>query len=362
MAGRCPQPVTLTQPQLTCLPRYVRIRRSSTNDASQLIVPEAATRSSDYLDHASENTYAMLPFSKPCQVKASKQTILNAYVIEAAGLASDEVLGVVIDDRAALEQIHPTSSLALIPLTDDIFLSYEDALFYTDCFAYEHEIPAIVGPKNRFGIEFLVDKWSPRKTKGNYFAELIEVLEHIVSMRLGPLAYVGFRHSSQDGAIVQLDYTRQYGSVGQEVHLYALALRQIDAFSEYLGHYRVIESATQSNGLDWIQHNLARLSSAQFGMLPVGVEHDSPYRQRRRNLFTILRRRAVNHLQRLSATRSDKDIADRFYGTNRCGIAHGRTIRRSDFSVDFSEVYLDGFVVKLLARLAIEDKRSATAV
>ena len=60
----------------------------------------------------------MLPFNKPKYIKASKRTIIKAYVLEAVGLASDEVIGVVIDNKVVMEQIHPTYSIALIPMTD----------------------------------------------------------------------------------------------------------------------------------------------------------------------------------------------------------------------------------------------------
>jgi hypothetical protein len=303
----------------------------------------------------------VLPFSKPSYIRASGQAIVNAYVIDAVGLASDTVLGVVIDDEVALEQIHPTYSLALLPLTDDIVISYEDALFYADCFAYEHEIPVIPHPKRGPAeIEFLLDREGKQATRKIYFHELVAALESVNALRLGPLGYVEFRHDTSKypsltgDPVVHLNYREKYGLAAQEVHLYSLALRQIDPLSEYLCYYRVIESASRSNGLDWLEQNLGRLEFARFGMLPAGAG-DRTYR-RRTNLFTVLRRRAIARLRDLSRTMSYANIASRLYHTNRCGIAHGKKIRRADFTTDFGEVYLDSFVLKLMARLAIEDK------
>jgi hypothetical protein len=304
----------------------------------------------------------MLPFSKPEYVRASKRAILNARVIDAVGLASDSVCGVLLDDKIALEQIHPTYSLALLPLTNEIVITYEDALFYADCFAYEHEIPTIAIPRRtaQSGLRFLLDKRGKRATREAYFHDLAVALESVNALRLGPLGHVEFRHDTSErplrtkDAFVRLNWTDKYGGVSQEIHLYSLALRQIDPLSEYLCHYRVIESASDSNGLNWLEQNLRRLQFARFGMLPAGVGYE--VRVRRVNLFSLLRRRAVARLRDLTKKLSHAEIAKRFYHTNRCGIAHGRSIRRSDFATDFKEIYLDGFVIKLMARLSIEDK------
>jgi len=303
-----------------------------------------------------------LPFSTPPYITASKHNIINAYVIDAIGLASDTVLGVVLDDEVALEQIHPTYSLALLPLNDAITVCYEEALFYADCFAYEHEIPTIAYPRRGLpGINFLLDKRGKQTTRQIYFHELSAALESVTALRLGPVGYVQFRYDtssypSPDGEpVVHLNYRAKYAHMRQEMHLYSLALRQIDPLSEYLCYYRVIESASKSNGLKWLEQNLPRLESTRFGVLPAG-EGDRVY-QRRPNLFTILRRRAVNRLWDLIKTLSYADIASKLYHTNRCGIAHGITIRRADFATDFEDVYLDSFVLKLMARIAIEDNR-----
>jgi hypothetical protein len=303
----------------------------------------------------------MLPFSKPPYVKASRSTIVNSYILEAIGLAADSVFGVVVDDKVAFEQIHPSHSIALLPVTDNVVIDYSDALFYADCFAYEHEIPVLPLPKRRrIPISFLIDKQGLKIDQNTYFHALSMALESVNAMRLGPLAYVEFRHdnsrylSHPDEPALCLNYQRKYSITMQEIHLYSMALRQIDPFSEFLCLYRVIESASQSNGVDWIQQNLPRVESAKFGMLAAGGEN---YKSRRKiNLFTVLKRFAVSHLRKLRKSMSYSDIAKRIYHVNRCGIAHGRKIRWVDFAVDFNEVYLDSFILRILARLAIEDK------
>jgi len=304
----------------------------------------------------------VLPSGKPPYVQASKRSIANAYILEAVGLASDQVWGVTIDDKVALEQIHPTYSLALLPLTDDIVLSFEDALFYADCFAYEHEIPVIPHPrKDTWQIEFLVSRQGKKESRDTFIREMCTVLECVHWLRLGPLGYVEFRHDgrrhgfSSKGPRIRLRYTQRYGPARREIHLYSMALRQIDPLSDYLCFYRVIESASASNGRKWLERNLVRLAKSKFGMLPAG--DDFAVRKRRINLFTVLRRRAVSRLEQLlNRFGTCAEVAEKLYRTNRCGIAHGESIRRSDFSTDFTDVYMDCFVVRLMARLAIKDK------
>lgn len=303
----------------------------------------------------------MLPFNVPPYVKASRSRIMNAYTIEAVGLACDEVSEVIVDSKVAMEQMHPTSFIALFPLSDDVDISYADARFYADCFAYEHEIPCIAVPNTsdfrKSGIAFTVEREGKRKTRESYFESLCMAFECINGNRLGPLSWVRCRYNtSVKCKPIKVNYTHRYLRVAEAVHLYSLALRQIDPYSEYLCYYRVIENATNSNGRNWLELNLPRLPSASFGRLQIGSDGCLHRRLvRRSNLFTLLKHRAVKRLGELQKTKSYAEIADLLYGTNRCGIAHGRSIRHVDFDSDFCEVSLDCFIIKLMARLVIDD-------
>jgi len=303
----------------------------------------------------------MLPFAKPEYVKIPRHAIINSYVMHTVGLASDQVTGVVIDNRVALEQIHPTYILALLPLRNDIKIYWRDVLFYADCFAYEYEIPVLAYPKKMtMKIDFLLDRRHKINAKNSYFSALKDALESVTALRLGPLGYVEFRYDTSmyqypiRKPVVRLSYSEKYQSVAKEIHLYTLALKQIDPLHEYLCYYRVIESIAENNGKNWLEKNFDRLPSYKFGFLPAGTDDQIPHR--RINLFTVLRRRAVKHLRNLSKNMSYDDIAKRLYNKNRCGIAHGKSIRWLDFSADFEEVFLDVYLIKMMARLAIEDK------
>jgi len=201
---------------------------------------------------------------------AKRRLKLAKRVICACGLASDTLGEVTIDDKVALVQPHPESTLYLCPLASNLHPSYQQAWFFSDCIAYEHDIPTIVYPMaselRRFGYRFVhYGPTKPRKvhvvsvgkmgntnddvkthakrplgaeltTRAFYLPTLIRILEEIRELRHGPLTFVLFRHYDNHDRI-DLPFTKKYGPVAQEIHLYATALRQADALSEYLAYY-----------------------------------------------------------------------------------------------------------------------------
>jgi hypothetical protein len=61
-------------------------------------------------------------------------------------------------------------------------------------------------------------------------------------------------------------------------------------------------------------------------------------------------------LKTLYSKISSNNIAEYFYNENRCGIAHGKTdIKVYDFGFNILEISQDLYILKLLARIAIED-------
>jgi hypothetical protein len=305
---------------------------------------------------------------------------LAKYTLCPFGLVADSVGDTVVDHAIALVQAHPNWHLHLCPLTGKPQPTESLAWYYADCIAYEHDIPVIVLPTRgdfeRFGYRYAHSgRTTPeivyvnhpngravrhtipgisakRAVKEYYWESLCSILENVREIRQGPLTFVDFRHKSLD-ATLNLEYTSKYSVVAQEIHLYSVALRQADSLGEFLCYYRVIESATQSNGKTWIASSLDELSTHDFGSIVIGHEFVS----RPRNLLSIWRSRA---LLRLSALRrklgSATKIASYLYHTNRCGIAHGKDIVRADITSSYFEVVRDTYVLKLLARLAIDKK------
>lgn len=311
---------------------------------------------------------------------------LAKYVLCPFGLASGlQFEDIVVDHTIALVQGHTDGDIYLCPLRGKPQPTGSVAWYYADCIAYEHDIPVIVLPTRgdfeRFGYRYahsgrttpevvpvlVVDSKGRRSgetkilpalsakrlVKESYVESLCSILESVREIRQGPLTFVHFRHKSRGGTF-NLTYTSKYFSAAQEIHLYSVALRQADSLSEFLCYYRVIESATQSNGKAWIASSLDALSKHNFGRIVIDHNSVAP---RPRNLLCIWRSRA---LRRLSVLRhrvgSAAAIASYLYNTNRCGIAHGKNIVRADITPSYFEVVRDTYVLKLLARLAIDQK------
>lgn len=307
---------------------------------------------------------------------------LAKYELRPFGLASDSVGDIIVDHTIALVQSHTHASIFLCPLTGKPQPKESVAWYYADCIAYEHDIPVIVlstrGDFERFGYRYahsgrttaevhhvvnmnsgrtirrtLPGLSAKRAVKESYCESLCTILESVREIKQGPLTFVYFRHESRDGTL-DLAYTARYSTVAQEIHLYSVALRQADSLGEFLCYYRVIESATHSNGKTWIASSLDALPVRDFGHIAIAHE----WVRRPRNLLSIWRSRA---LRRLSVLRerfgSPTEIAGYLYRTNRCGIAHGKDIVRADITPSYFEVVRDTYVLKLLARLLAIDQK-----
>ncbi len=279
------------------------------------------------------------------------------YFIELVGLASDSIGAVIIDEKYSLIQIHPSYITAIIPLINIESPSFNEVVFYTNCLAYLHEIPAFVRPARGKALVEPIEKEKISFTNNAYYEAIGIAYENINSLRLGSLAYVYFRWMDFE-KITRLPLTLKYAALSQEISLYSTALRQLDPLSEFLNYYRVIESVSGNNGKDWILANLNRLEKYDFGFLEfevVGKERVLKY-QRRKNLFGFYRRRALLRLKTLTNRLSGRNIAEYFYNENRCGIAHSKTdIKVYDFGFNIREISQDLYILKLLARVAIDD-------
>jgi len=292
---------------------------------------------------------------------------------------------VIIDRRIALIQPHPESRLYLCPIRPHPQPTTAEAWFYNDCIAYEHEIPAIVDPteeqladfKHRYlhngpsepqkfnittlGSDVKTEKFIrhpiPPETLSQTFLvnQLLLIFEETRELRHGPLTFVLFR-THRYRRRVYLDYSALYGSVSKEISLYSAALRQADFLSEYLGYYRVIESVTVSNGKKWIIDALDRFKTHRFGKILMGHQYDDHYRPK--DILREYRKRANARLLELQRTMRNKDIAKYFFNVNRCGIAHGRDrVLKSDIVPSYFDIARDSVILKLLARMAIDEKR-----
>jgi hypothetical protein len=319
----------------------------------------------------------------PARVR-SGELKLAKYEICTFGLASDTVGDVIIDRRIALIQPHPESSLYLCPLSPHAQPTQTEAWFYCDCIAYEHDIPAMVLPtarelsqfKHRYlhsgptkprtetivhvgdeeANETITRRPLPPQvvTRTFLLQQLTSILAETRELRHGPLTYVLFR-TYRHKRRTHLPYSATYRSVAKELCLFSTALRQADFLAEFLGYYRVIESATQSNGKKWIAAALQRLPAHKWPRIALGHEED--FGARPRNVIGWYRRRAAQRLRELRRRLGgDEEVARYLYNVNRCGIAHGRgDVVRGEITAEYFDVARDAVILKLLARMAIDE-------
>lgn len=234
--------------------------------------------------------------------------------------------------------------------------SFGELVFYTNCLAYDHDLPTLLLPAHgRVPVEPLRHH-GLRHTREQYCHEQCVVLESLGGLKWGSLQCVEFRWGDSDRA-VDLSYSPKYGSAAKELSLYSLALRQFDPLSEFLHYYRIIESLDRGNGKKWIQANMSRIHTFDFGFLEFEDGSDFGRNKRRVNLFQRYRRRAKERLKQLRSVLESQPIEEYFYSVNRCGIAHGKNdLRHYDFSTTVADIWNDVYIIKLLSRIAIQDK------
>jgi hypothetical protein len=261
-----------------------------------------------------------------------------------------------IDSKYLLYKDPYSYELAVLPPLGSEHPSFEELVFYTNCLAYDHDLPTLLLPEyGRVPVEPL-RRHGRKHSRDRYCEEQCVVLESLGSLKWGSLQYVQFRWGDLEQA-VDLSYSSQYRCAAKELSLYSLALRQFDPLSEFLHYYRIMESVDGKKGKNWIANNLERIGTFDFGFLELedGLYFGNP--KRRMNLFQLYRRRAQERLKQLPQLIRNQPIQDYFYHVNRCGIAHGRNnLRHYDFSTTVADIWKDLYVIKLLARIAIRDK------
>lgn len=287
------------------------------------------------------------------QMKYSQEV---EYFIDMPGLALGSVGCVGIDRKYALIPVLPTNSLIIAPPNGCNLPSFVELVFYANCLAYDHDLPVFISPANAEALRDPVEKGPPEYINRNYIDSVGTACVAINAIRLGPLSYVNFRWPGFNRDM-ELPFTKKYSDVAQEQSLYSTALKQLDPLSEYLNYYRIIECVSGDNGKDWIRSNLPRIGKFDFGFLHFNVEAIKRKQSRRTNLFSVYRRRALARVRELQQRRNIRDIAKYFYNEIRCGIAHGkRDVKVYDFGYNIFEISRDVYVLKLLSRIAIEDK------
>ncbi|MFH1653572.1 MAG: methylamine utilization protein MauJ [Pseudomonadota bacterium] len=275
------------------------------------------------------------------------------YFIDLIGIHGWNRLTTLVDSKYLLYHIDPGCSVAVLSPVKEKQLLFSDVLFYANCLAYEHEIPTHISyvNKSKFFIHPSIMHW---KTDGSTFKygsdDYQKALKSVYDSLVDVKHSVGMIKYKYDNInkLIDIPYTNRYGKIKEVIALYASALRQVDPLSEYLNYYRILECISDDNGKKWIEANINKIHDYDFGFLEISV----PLTQgRRKNLFSIYKRRAVKRINKIKC----KNIAEYLYSDIRCGIAHSkRGSKVFDFDTTMSDIGEDCYIVKLLARIAIE--------
>lgn len=276
------------------------------------------------------------------------------------GIRFDALALMTLDHRYYLYRIeHPPSPLFIGAINEE-FSQWEDMAFYSNFFAYTHDVPTVfrslkegnsspVKPIIKVQNNDFIDNDS------SYYDEHIQgIFDSIVGIKLNGL--VKFRWEKAYYKTININVPNEFLNSKKELQLYSMALKQADPLSEFLCYYRIIESISGNNGKDWIKNNLSKINKYNFGFL----ELVHPFKReseklRRRNVFSDYRRKAIKRINELVNHLNGTPIEKYLYNEIRCGIAHGKeNIKTHDNFNTVQQISQDSYIMKLLARIAIE--------
>lgn len=285
----------------------------------------------------------------------------SAGTIAMVGMYSDDVHNVTLDGKHRLYQLHPTYELALLTPRGADKPSFSKVVFFSNCLAYLHDAPVFAWPgkPNRRCWVSPIDAGKHAKPDA-YWQNLLSAFELVHCTKYAWYSY-HFRWPGYE-APVDLPLTLRYGRADREIALYATAARQLDPLAEFLSYYRVIESVDTGNGKSWLSANLSRIADFDFGMLDMTDQElqSVPYQ---RNAFNAYRRRAAARLRVLSRRLGVVQIPRYLYNEVRCGVSHGRhDTKVFDFDSVAAEITKDIPILKLAARIAVEDKANKSGI
>jgi len=284
------------------------------------------------------------------------------YYLDFPGIYYDLDLIALIDNKYKIYvRLHPPVPMMIINSSP----TFEELIFYTDWISYVHDVPGFfyqpAQKQNKSIINPIIriQKYQDFSEEYCYNIALEQIYSAIVNIKIN--ATVCFKWNKAYSKTIEIPLTSIFDKVAGEINLYSMALKQLDPLTEFLCYYRIIERISGNNGKQWIRSNLSRLKRFNFGFLEVFDSIRYERQVRRKNLFSFYRRRAINRISKLRKILPQHiSIEEHLYGETRCAIAHGRDIIKYDYKNNLKEVSLDVCVVKLLSRIAIEDKLNST--
>lgn len=304
------------------------------------------------------------------------------YELSMNGLFADTVPDVDIDKRFQLVQPHPLSSIFVCPIVPSKQPTIEEIWDINDFLSFRNDIPSIPIPEStsfrNFEYEYLYGRAKHQKqltlhnfddgTKttqivnphkkyelenSTFIESQLNILSEVVSIKFGPLAGVLFYLQEQNKTTI--DSTKEFKPACKEIRFYAMAVRQSDFLSELLCYYRIFESILPNDHYGLLNQCMDRIPTYNFGKVKIRNQAED-YQVAPQNLFTLMRRRATKQIKKLSS-RGIQNIGEYLYKNERCEIAHGKVSTRVSYlGRDYFESYNNMLILKLAARIAIEDK------
>lgn len=307
-------------------------------------------------------------------------------VLQLAGVDTDFIYAVVHDTVLAVGN-GPDGSVFLFPLLTVNSEERPDAALIANYIAFVTESPVIVRASDENARP--TPSWPVLGVEASAL-ELFEtaqqqLLDASVGLRWSPhlvpyLPWDAFdvpetvEVAGVDAAVVNLGPLLRAADC---LSLYALSVRQVDPFAEYVFLYRLFEFVSASNGKDWITAHLPQVGGlaighieAEFDGLYGGVEipdrfvagvqadvvRDGPHGRKLVDLASLMAALAMERRNSLRERLTDAEIAARLYEDERCGLAHAnpqRSFLLHDNVRDVAEVLLDLPLVRYLARAAV---------
>lgn len=269
---------------------------------------------------------------------------------------------VTVDGRFFLYDCEPEPELAVLPRAGTEPPTLSEVASVAHALAYEHDVPCGVSSKRARALErSLIGK----PIGGDRYSDTLGEIEQLAHDQRWGGAVVRFRRPARKSisSLFDVPLSARYANSKDQIRLYNTALRQVDPLSEFLNLYRILEAsdlalpgswAGKGNGKQWITNNIARISTHAFGRLMLQVF--SPRRPKPVNAFARIRQRAKSRIAALAALVKRGDVAAYLYNQVRCGIAHGKSgVWSFDFAENVRDARADVSIVKLLARIAIDD-------
>lgn len=217
---------------------------------------------------------------------------------------------------------------------------------FINMFSYVHDIPVSVF---KFPLTWEFDISGIFKNRNenllNFYDLTVAAYNSIFDSKMNGI----IEHSI--GKKYQID--SKFANKEIEIELYTMGLRQIDPFVEFLCYYRVIERVSQSNGKQWINENINKISNYNFGELNIAPDFNKPIE----NIFEVYRKIALDRIEDIKIKLLFENIEKYLYDEIRCNIAHGKTddVKTGYEIAELETIYMDTYIIKLLARIAIEN-------